>query len=267
MFIDAHSHVDRYDLVDEQTLGSALAQITQHRILTISNSMDLPSYKRNLEISEMCSLVLPTFGVHPWNAPEYADRLDDLSEAIEQSPMIGEIGLDHYFVQDTSAYPAQRKVLEFFLGAAREQEKITNLHTKGAEMEVLELLDQYNIPRVIVHWYSGPLDIFREMVARGVYFTVGIEVLYSEHIQTIAQEIPSKYLLTETDNPGGPKRFIGGPGMPVLVKDVVQGVAEARRTTTEAIIQTVQANLLELIRDDRRFSDTCMVLEKWQSGG
>ena len=267
MFIDAHSHVDRYDLVDEQALGSALAEITQHRILTISNSMDLPSYKRNLEISEMCSLVLPTFGVHPWNAPEYADRLNELSEAIEQSPMIGEIGLDHYFVQDTSAYPAQRTVLEFFLGAAREQEKITNLHTKGAEREVLELLDQYDIPRVIVHWYSGPLDIFREMVARGVYFTVGIEVLYSEHIQTIAQEIPSRQLLTETDNPGGPKGFIGRPGMPVLVKNVVQGIAEARRTTADAIIQTVQANLLEFIRDDRRLSDMCVVLEKWQSGG
>jgi len=41
--IDAHSQEDRYDLVDEQALGSALAEITQHRILTISNSMDLPS--------------------------------------------------------------------------------------------------------------------------------------------------------------------------------------------------------------------------------
>jgi hypothetical protein len=92
MLIDAHSHVDRYDLVDEQALGSALSEITQHGILTISNSMDLPSYKRNLEISEMCRLVLPTFGVHSWNAPDYADRLDDLSEAIERSPMLGESG-------------------------------------------------------------------------------------------------------------------------------------------------------------------------------
>jgi TatD DNase family protein len=267
MFIDAHAHVDKYDVVDDQALGSALAEITQHRILTISNSMDLPSYKRNLEIGEICSLVLPTFGVHPWNALEYADRLDDLREAIELSPMIGEIGLDHYFVQDTSAYPAQRKVLEFFLGAAKEQEKIINLHTKGAEREVLELLRQYDIARVIVHWYSGPLGIFREMVARGVYFTVGIEVLYSEHIQSIAREIPSNQLLTETDNPGGPKEFLGEPGMPVLVKDVVQAVADARSTTPEAIIQIVQANMLELIRDDRRLSDMCVVLERWQSGG
>jgi len=267
MFIDAHCHIDRYDLVDEQALGSALAEINQGGILTVSNAMDLPSYKRNLEISEMCNLVLPTFGVHPWNAPRYADRLEDLSGAIEASPMLGEIGLDHYFVKDTSTYPAQRRVLEFFLGAAREQGKIVTLHTKGAEREVLELLDQYDLPRVIVHWYSGPLDIFREMVARGVYFTVGIEVLYSEYIETIAQEIPSRRLLTETDNPGGPNAFTGEPGMPMLVRDVVQGVAEARRTTVESIIQTVRANMLELIRDDQRLSDTCVVLEQGQSGG
>jgi TatD DNase family protein len=83
MLIDAHSHVDRYGLVHEHALQSALAEIAQHRILTISNSMDLPSYRRNLEISEECDLVLPVFGVHPWNAPEYANRLQDLSEAVE----------------------------------------------------------------------------------------------------------------------------------------------------------------------------------------
>jgi TatD DNase family protein len=268
MLIDAHSHVDRYDLVDEHALESALAEIAQHRIFTISNSMDLTSYRRNLEIGERCDLVLPVFGVHPWNAPEYVDRLQDLSEAIEQSPMIGEIGLDHHFVQDASAYPNQRKVFEYFLSAAREQEKIINVHTKGAEKHVLELLERYDVPRVIVHWYSGPLDVFREMVAKGVYFTVGIEVLHSAHIQTVAQEIPSGQLLTETDNPGGPKGFIGGPGMPVLVKDVVRGIAEARKATVEAIVQTVQANLMELVRDDPWLVDTYgKVLEEQQGGG
>ena len=266
MFIDAHSHVDRYELVDEHALESALSEIAQNRILTVSNSMDLPSYRRNLEISNSCDLVLPAFGVHPWNAPKYADHLDELSDAIKKCPMLGEIGLDHYFVKDASAYCAQRKVLEFFLDAARKQDKIANLHTKGAEQEVLELLDQYEIPRVIVHWYSGPLDIFRQMVDRGAYFTVGVEVLYSEHIRTIAREIPSSKLLTETDNPGGPKGFIGQPGMPLLVKDVLKGLAEARRTSADEIIHTVKANFLELIGDDKRLSDARAILEKWQSG-
>jgi TatD DNase family protein len=89
--VDAHSHVDRYDLVDEQARGSALTEITQHDILTVSNSMDLPCYKQNLEISEMFNLALPTFGVHPWNALDYADRPDDLREGVGATPMLGEI--------------------------------------------------------------------------------------------------------------------------------------------------------------------------------
>ncbi len=256
MFIDAHSHLDRYDLVEEVSLESALSEISQHKIFTISNSMDLPSYRRNVEIGEMSELVLPTFGVHPWNAPEYTDRLEDLSRAIEQSPMLGEIGLDYYFVDDASQYPAQRKVFKFFLAAAKEQAKIVNIHTKGAESDVLHLLNFYGIEKVIVHWYSGPLDIFHELVARGTYFTIGVEVLHSEHIQTIAGELPSEQLLTETDNPGGPKSFIGRLGMPLLLTDVVQTLAELRKTTVKAIIQTVQTNLVRLIRDDPCLSDT-----------
>jgi TatD DNase family protein len=267
MLIDAHAHVDRYDLVGEGALGAALSEITQHEILTISNSMDLPSYERNLEINKMCDWVLPTFGVHPWNAPQYAHRLEELKEAIQHSPMLGEIGMDYYFVDDASEYPDQRRVFELFLAAAREQGKIVNLHTKGAEAAVLELLDRYDLPpRVIVHWYSGPLDIFRALVARGVYFTIGVEVLYSEHIQTLAQEVPAGQLLTETDNPGGPKALIGGPGMPVLLQDVVQAVAEVRNTPVEAIAQLVRSNLLELFRDDPWLVDAYgWVLEKQQN--
>jgi TatD DNase family protein len=89
MLIDAHSHVDRYDLVGEGALESALAEIDRYGILTISNSMDLESYRLNLAISRLCGWVVPTFGVHPWNAPQYAGRLEDLAEATEQSPMLG----------------------------------------------------------------------------------------------------------------------------------------------------------------------------------
>ena len=266
MLIDAHAHMDRYDLVGAEALSSALEEIRQHRIFTISNSMDLPSYQRNLEIARDCAFILPIFGVHPWNAPQVADHLDDLAPAIEQSPMLGEIGLDHHFVEDASRedasredvsreegthYPAQRRVLEFFLAAARDQGKIVNLHTKGAEEEVLRLLDDYGIQRAIVHWYSGPLDVFHELVARGLYFTVGIEVRHSDHLRTIARQVPSALLLTETDNPGGPRSFIGRPGTPCLIEDVVRALAEVRGVSPEAIVEMVQANLRTLIQDDQ----------------
>ena len=246
MLIDAHSHLNKY----EEELESALKQINEHRIFTISTSMDLPSYQRNLEIADRCNLVLPTFGIHPWNASEYVDRLEGLRWAINQSPMIGEIGLDHHFVTDAAQYPTQTKVLEFFLTTASQQGKIVNLHTKGAEKEVLDLLRRYNIQRAIIHWYAGPLDILQAMIEQGLYFTVGVEVFYSSHIQNIAQALPSERLLTETDNPGGQKWLTGTGATPLLIRDVVQKLAELRKTTDQAMIETVESNFTRLIHDD-----------------
>ncbi len=246
MFVDAHAHLDMYG----DALASALAEIAREPVLTVSVSMDPPSYRRNVEIGARCPWVWPAFGVHPWNAPAYADRLKDLRDDIRASPILGEIGLDYHWVEDAAQYPAQRRVFEFFLAAAQEQNKIVNLHTKGAEPEVLDRLDHYGLSRAIVHWYSGPLDVFHELAARGVYFTVGVEVLRSEHIRTIAQAVPATQLLTETDNPGGWQWLTGAPGMPLLVRDVVQALAGLRGTTAEAICQTVWTNWQRLIRDD-----------------
>jgi hypothetical protein len=49
---------------------------------------------------------------------------------------------------------------------------------------------------------------------------------------------------------------MGEPGMPILVRDVVQAVAEVRKTTVEAITQAVQSNLIQLIQDDPWLVDT-----------
>ena len=251
MLIDAHAHLDGYG----EELDPALGEIEDHRILTIAVSMDLPSYQRNLEIGERCDLVLPSFGVHPKRAPQYADRLRELSNAVVQSPMIGEIGLDFHWVEDSSQYPAQKKVLEYFLAAAREQKKIVNLHTKGAEKEILDLLERYDIQRAIVHWYSGPLDILRALIEYGATFTVGVEVLYARSIQAIARALPMERLLTETDNPGGLKWLRGTIGMPQVIREVVQAIAELKQTTAETITKTVYNNFMRLAKDDPWLAD------------
>lgn len=258
MLIDAHAHLDKYG--DE--LQAALDEINEHQVFTIAVAMDPPSYERNLEISRMSELVLPTFGVHPKRAPQYADRLSELNRYIEQSPAIGEIGLDFHWVEDLSQYAAQRKVLEYFLAAVREQKKIVNLHTKGAEREILDLLEHYDIQRAIIHWYSGPLDILRSLIDYGAYFTVGVEVLHSDHIRAIARELPLGQLLTETDNPGGLKWLNGTTGMPQAIQQVVHAIADLRQTTAESIAQTVEKNFFRLIQDDPRLADVRALLSQ-----
>ena len=246
MLIDAHVHLDKYgDLLDE-----ALKQIDHERIFTVATAMDVPSYLALQDIAQRSELVLPTFGIHPRRAAEYADNLPEIARHIEASPAIGEIGLDFHWVKDASTYPAQRKVLEYFLAAAREQKKFVNLHTKGGEKEILDLLERYAIQRTIIHWYSGPMDILRAMIQYGCYFTIGVEVHTSDHIKEIAKAVPDHLLLTETDNPGGLKWLTGEVGMPSAIRNVAAALAQLRQSTSERIAQSVQQNFVRLIAAD-----------------
>ena len=246
MLIDAHCHLDRC----EENLGHVLEQIEQHRIFTISNSMDLPSYEKNVKIATASDFVLPVFGIHPWNASEYVSRLQDLDWAISESPMIGEIGLDYYFVNETSLYDDQIEVFEYLLRAATNQKKIVIVHTKGAENETLQLLRQYNVERVIIHWYSGPWHILQAMVENGFYFTIGVEVMFSQHIQDIVRYLPLELMLTETDNPGGYNSITGTVGTPLLIKNVIEELAKIRGTSEQTIIATVKNNLIRIGGND-----------------
>ncbi len=246
MFIDAHVHLDKYgDLLDE-----ALRQIERERIFTIATAMDVPSYLELQKIAQHSEFVLPTFGIHPRRAADYADNLQEVARHIEASPAIGEIGLDFHWVKDASTYPKQRKVLEYFLAAAREQKKFVNLHTKGGEKEILDLLEKYAIQRAIIHWYSGPMDILRAMIQYGCYFTIGVEVLYSDYIKGIASTIPKPLLLTETDNPGGLKWLKGETGMPTAIKKVVAAIAQLRNSTPNQIDDLVHQNFIQLVASD-----------------
>lgn len=258
MLIDAHAHVDRYG----EDLAPALKEITERRIFTIATAMDLPSYKALCSIAERCDLLLATFGVHPRRAPQYANRLRELNPYIEASPAIGEIGLDFHWVKNRSEYPAQLKVLEYFLAAAREQNKFVNLHTKGAERKILELLERYDVKRAIIHWYSGPLDILRAMVQFGAYFTVGVEVLYSDTIRSIAKEIPDHLLLTETDNPGGLKWLKGVVGMPKDIEKVVDAIAGARGSPPALITRMIHENCLRMVKSDPWLPDARAILSR-----
>jgi TatD DNase family protein len=258
MLIDAHVHLDKYG----DQLDAALKEIEAERIFTVATAMDVPSYLELREIGKRSELVLPTFGVHPRRATEYVDRLHELGRYIDRSPAIGEIGLDFHWVKDASTYPAQRKVLEYFIAAAGEQNKFVNLHTKAGERDILSLLEKYDVKRAIVHWYSGPMDILQAMIEYGCYFTIGVEVLYSDYIKEIAKAVPDHLLLTETDNPGALRwlKKTNEVGMPTAIGSVVDALADLRQSTPRQVEQLVHANFAALIGSDPRLHEVGLVL-------
>lgn len=241
--IDSHVHIDQYG----NDLTKALEQIRNLSIRTLAVSMDIPSYQKTRQIAENEPLILPSFGIHPWKASKYADRLEELDEPLESAPAIGEIGLDQRFVEDQTKYPAQETVFRYQLDAAEKSGKLINLHTSGAEELILEHLQTRSLPAIIIHWYNGPMELVEDFLDLGAYFTIGVEVFQSERIRSLASLLPEDRILTETDNPNGWEWLHGKPGFPDLIENIESEVAKIRNLHQKELSEMISSNFDALL--------------------
>lgn len=246
MLIDAHTHLDHFSGAEWSV---AQKEIEQLPVRSWAVSTDIDSYQRTLALAGDSKKILVTFGIHPWEAHLYVDRLDELEPWIEQSPHLGEIGLDFHWVKERERYAPQHKVLTFFLERAARQEKIVNLHTKGAESEIADLLVRHAVPKSIIHWYSGPWDVFQRLVSHGSFFTFGVELLYSEEIVQLAAQTPLDQLLTETDGPSALAWLTDDRenSYPRHIQPVLNRLAEIKGLPVEACKEALVANFNRLL--------------------
>src|SRR5208282_3949485 len=247
MYIDAHAHLDKYD---EAVLSEVIGEIKDSRIVTLSVSMDRAAYLKNKAVAALSTRVVPSFGIHPWNASDAHHDLQALDKLIVESPMVGEVGLDYHFVTEPERHEAQRAVFKHFVRQGVAQNKIFNIHSKGAEADVDFILGDLGARRAILHWYSGPVSELHKLTEKGFYVTVGVEMLFDSHIQAIARAVPPDLLLTETDNPGGYRWLTGTMGTPGLLKDVVEKLSELRGWQHAQTKEVVFENFNRLAGDD-----------------
>lgn len=93
------------------------------------------------------------------------------------------------------------------------------------------------------------MSLLTPLLDTGAYFTVGVEVLLSEHIQGIAKKIPEERLLTETDNPGGYAWLMKSPGKPSVLREVINKLSELRQTSSQHLEETVEKNFLNWVQE------------------
>lgn len=260
MLVDAHAHIDWYT----DALPEALAQIERHRIVTMAVAMDVPAYLKTKEIARSCAYIIPTFGIHPWEAPRYTESLQELDDYLKETPLIGEAGLDFRYVKDQQLYPGQVTVFEYQCAWAQRLAKPMNLHTRGAESEVLEMLRRYRIVTPIIHWYGGPVELIEAYLAEGCYFTVGVDVLNPRIEHSIAEVLPLERMLLETDNPDGYRWQAKEIGMPDLLLIILEKVAAIKGMPVSELEERLWLNWREL---DQRISGASLLAVGRAAGG
>ena len=244
MYIDCHTHLDFF----EDKIEEAIKDINENKILTIANSMNIESYIKNREYSKKSEFIIPCFGMHPWKAAEYKGNLQNLIPYIEESKIIGEIGLDYLWVEDKSTFEPQRRIFYFMLEESIKRNKVISLHTKDAEEEIYKALKKYNYNKAIIHWYSGDIETLDKLIDLGCYFTISVDLGYSEKSYEVLNKVPMDKLLLETDGPTALEWVNGNYGYPSEIKKIYEKVAECKDITVAELLNIVKENLDNLLQ-------------------
>jgi len=252
-YVDAHLHLA--DPGYSGKVDSVIEDAEKHEIsCLLSNAVDYSSSLETVTLAKHHEgRVFAAVGVHPWTVTHAKDyELEKFEQLLTENAghvkAIGEIGLDGKYTQDQERKREQRKIFEFFLKLAETKRLPAIVHSRMALDEVLEILPSYNIPRVLLHWYSGPSEKLNLIQDRHYLISIGPSVFYSGRIIKIARAADLNLILSETDGPvshHGP--FEGQVTLPSFVVEVTRRLSELKALDLDAVRDAIWLNFHRLI--------------------
>jgi len=164
---------------------------------------------------------------------------------VEDLIAIGEVGLDHWKVEEPEDREIQRQVFERFVELAVELDLPLNVHSRSAGAPAIELLLQCGARRVQLHAFDGRAAKAQPAIEAGFFLSVPPSVVRSRQKQKLVQRVPLQNLLLETDSPvlG---REPGERNEPANLGVSLQAVAELKGVHREAVVEAVRDNSLRL---------------------
>ncbi len=236
VFVDGHCHCHEMEL----------SELRRYRegYLLVAVSDDVASSYKTLELASIMDNVVPCIGIHPWSIGEHSvggvEAIERLVSA-HNVRCLGEIGLDKVFVR--KSYEKQVEVFERFLGIAREHGLAVNLHTPGAWRIVYEMLLRHDIDKAYFHWYTGPLNLLRDIAGSGYYIGINPAWIMQEKHRRIIEEAPLQIMITESD---APYEYKGLRLTPSLIERSIEKIAEAHGVGKERVLEKIRENASRL---------------------
>lgn len=201
---DAHNHLqdERLEGAREEILTILRREGVRKVVVNGSCEQDWPQV---LELARKHTMILPSFGYHPWYVRERSEQwLDTLQGFLDEVPSaIGEIGLDRWSKNyDTTA---QEQVFSAQLRVAAERNLPVSIHCLQAWGRLLELLESAPRPKCgfVLHSFGGPQELIQPLAKLGAYFSLpGYFAQERKSRQREAfSQVPRDRLLIETDAP------------------------------------------------------------------
>jgi TatD DNase family protein len=255
--VDVHAHLDHEQFENdlEEVLARAKAKGVKK---VVAQGTNHESNLKVLELTEKHEMVEAALGLYPSESlsvktvDEYIketsvddeETLNFIRNNSEKIVAIGEVGMDFKESEDKEK---QSALFRNMILLAREIHKPLIIHSRKAEKEILDILEEMDFKRVVMHCFMGSKKLLKRGVEMGLYFSVPPAVLRVEQFQQNVEMIPVTQLFTETDAPWmGPSRDLRNE--PGNVRDAVMKIAEIKRMDPKEVANQLYFNYQKLFQ-------------------
>ncbi len=253
-FVDTHTHLDHHaDLTPaEQVERAVRAGVTT--VVTVGT--DLDTSVSSIAAARAHEPVHAVVGIHPNEGeaatPEALVRLDELA-ADPVVVGVGETGLDFY--RDWCPHDVQEASFRAHIDLAARRDLALVIHCRDAWERTIEVLLDHGAPdRVVMHCFSGDLDVVRTCAEHGWFMSFAGNVTFAgaQPLRDAAAAAPLELLLTETDAPyltPVPRR--GRPNDAGHIPYITTCLAEVRGGDLDEVADAIVANARRAFALDR----------------
>ena len=246
LLIDAHAHMsDKAFAGDLEAVLEAAVEVGVGAIVTVSEKLE--DAQRILDLAGRFPVLKPCIGLYP-------DTLDlEIAEAMvafirahrDQLVGIGEVGLDHWVVKESTGWAIQEQAFAKFIALSKELDLPLNVHSRSAGRHTVRFLREHGAQKVLMHAFDGKASAALEGIEAGYYFSIPPSVVRSPQKQKLLGHLPLDRLLLETDSPVlGPDPAVRNEPKNVLVS--CQAVASAKRVSVEEVARVTSENARRL---------------------
>ena len=219
--IDIHAHLEHARF--NRDLDKVISRFKKAGGKFVINSGVNPeTNKKALELSEKFDVVKVSFGLYPIDALakeieageaegflrgiekfDVDEELEWIEENKDKCVAIGECGLDYNWkdFQTDELREKQKEVFRKILKLAKKINKPVIVHSRKAEADAIEILEELDMKKVVMHCFSGKKALIRRCVENKWFFSVPPVIKRLQHFVTLVGIVPLEKLLTETDAP------------------------------------------------------------------
>lgn len=243
MMIDTHCHLGKEEY---KNIKSIIKNMEDN--LMIAAGVDLKTSEEVIHLCKQYPTIYGVIGIHPSEVGKSTeDSLKWMEEHLNEPKMIGigEIGLDyHYGIEE------KQTQIFFFkkqLDLARKYKKTVVIHSRDAIEDTYQIMKEYQDVKMILHCYSGSLEMAEKFMKLGVYFGIGGVLTFknSRILKEVVKKIPLERLLLETDSPYlAPEPLRGQTNEPKNILLVAQKIAQIKEIPLEEVLKQTTLNAI-----------------------